>query len=146
MTKMTTLRFVTTALFAVLTVAGAPAQSPARAQLARGNALWGERLSKSAIAALEAAARDADTAAEADEALGRLYAFKGWQQEAVFPGWHDEPGYRERALATLRAAVAADPGRASAQDALKIAEGFAAADKVDPAPPPPRPEARVGRW
>ena len=141
MTKMTTLRFVTTALFAVLTVAGAPAQSPARAQLARGNALWGERLSKSAIAALEAAARDADTAAEADEALGRLYAFKGWQQEAVFPGWHDEPGYRERALATLRAAVAADPSRASAQDALKIAEGFAAADKVDPAAS--RPEIRA---
>ncbi|HEY6355344.1 MAG TPA: TlpA disulfide reductase family protein [Burkholderiaceae bacterium] len=122
-------------MFAVLTVAGMPAQSSARAQLARGNALWDERLSKSAIAALEVAARDANTAAEADESLGRLYIFKGWQQEAVFPGWHDEPAYRERAVATLRAAVAADPGRTSAQDALKIAEGFAAADKVDPAPP-----------
>jgi thiol-disulfide isomerase/thioredoxin len=37
-------------------------------------------------------------------------------------------------LAELRAAVAADPARVSAQQALKIAEGFAA-EKVDPAPP-----------
>jgi thiol-disulfide isomerase/thioredoxin len=138
---MSNLRFIATAAFVMLTVAGAPAQSPARAQLARGNALWGERLSKSAIAAFEAAARDSETKAEADEALGRLYTFKGWQQEAAFPGWHDEPAYRERALTTLRAAAAADPARASAQDALKIAEGFAAADKVDPAPP--RPEIRA---
>ena len=34
------------------------AQSPAREQLARGIALWDQRLSKSAIAALEAAARN----------------------------------------------------------------------------------------
>src|ERR1700693_3404788 len=101
MSEMKNLRFFGTAAFVVMTVASAPAQSPARAQLARGNVLWGERLSKSAIAAFEAAARDASTMAEADEALGRLYTFKGWQQEAVFPGWHDEPAYRERALATL---------------------------------------------
>jgi thiol-disulfide isomerase/thioredoxin len=141
MANMSNVRFIGTAVFVVLTVAGAPAQSPARAQFTLGNTLWGERLSKSAIAAFEAAARDRDTAAEADEALGRLYMFKGWQQEAVFPGWHDEPAYRERALAALRAAVAADPARASAQEALTIAEGFAAADKVDPAPP--RPEIRA---
>jgi tetratricopeptide (TPR) repeat protein len=61
--------------------------------------------------------------------------FKGWQQEATFPGWHDEPAYRTRAIAELKAAIKADPARASAQEALRIAEGFAAADKVDPVPP-----------
>jgi len=116
-------------------------QTPAREQLARGQALWDQRLSKSAIAALEAAARDKETAAAAHEALGRIYTYKGWLQDNVLPGWHDEPSFRERALAELRAAVAADPTRASAQEALTAAEGYAAADAVDPAPP--RPEIRA---
>ena len=124
-----------------LSAGGTVAQSPAREQLARGQALWDQRLAKSAIAALEAATRDASTAAEAHEALGRLYTFKGWQADNVFPGWHDEPALRERALVELRAAVAADPSRASAQEALRTAETFAAADKVDPAAP--RPEIRA---
>lgn len=132
--------FVTTAAVCV-TAAAALAQSAAREQLARGNALWDQRLAKSAIAALDAAAGDRSTAAEAHEALGRLYTFKGWQQDNVFPGWHDEPSVRERALAELKAAVAADPDRASARESLRVAEGFAAADHVDPAPP--RPEIRA---
>jgi tetratricopeptide (TPR) repeat protein len=115
--------------------AGTVAQTPAREQLARGEALWAQRLAKSAIAALEAAARDKSTAAAAHEALGRIYTFKGWQADNVFPGWHDEPALRDRALVELRTAVAADPSRASAQEALRTAETFAAADKVDPAPP-----------
>jgi thiol-disulfide isomerase/thioredoxin len=117
------------------------AQSPARQQLERGIALWDQRLAKSAIAALEIAVRDPTTAAEAHEALGRIYMFKGWQQESVFPGWHDEPGVRTRAIAELKAAVAAAPARASAQEALRTAEGFAAAESVDPAPP--RPEIKA---
>ena len=129
-------RFVIAAA-AVVMAAAAAAQSPAREQLARGIALWDQRLSKSAIAALEIAARDPGTAAEAHEALGRIYTFKGWQQEGAFPGWHDEPGLRAKALAELKAAVAADPARTSAQEALRTAEGFAAADAVDPAPPRP---------
>ena len=124
-----------------LSAAGLVAQSPGREQLARGQALWDQRLAKSAITALEAAARDQSTAAEAHEALGRIFTFKGWQADNVFPGWHDEPGLRERALAELRAAVAADPSRTSAQEALRTAEAFAAADKVDPAAP--RPEIRA---
>ena len=119
----------------LVTVAGGAAQSPARDQLVRGQALWDQRLAKGAIAALEGAARDGATAAEAHEALGRIYTFKGWQQENVFPGWHDEPSVRSKALAELRAAVAADPKRASAQEALRIAEAFDAAESVDPAPP-----------
>jgi hypothetical protein len=132
---------LTTAAAVALTVAGALAQTPARDALARGQALWDQRLAKSAIAALEAATHDRATAAEAHEALGRIYTFKGWQQDNVFPGWHDEPAYREKAVAALKASLAADATRASAQDALRIAEGFAAADKVDPAPP--RPEIRA---
>src|SRR3954454_16908093 len=134
-------RRFTAALAVMLAVAGAHAQSPAREQLSRGLSLWDQRLAKSAIAALEAAARDRSTAAEAHEALGRIYTFKGWQQESVFPEWHDEPGVRDKALAELRAAVAADASRASAKDALRVAEQFAAADAVDPAPP--RPEIRA---
>jgi len=130
-------RFVAASAAVVVTFAGLLAQSPARQQLARGNALWDQRLANSAIAALEAAARDRSTAAEAYEALGRLYTFKGWLQDNVFPGWHDEPAYRERALAALKASLAADATRASAQEALRMAEGFAAADRVDPAPPWP---------
>src|SRR3954469_23486028 len=127
---------------AVLCVtAAASAQTSAREELARGQSLWDQRLAKSAIAALEAAAKDKPTAAAAHEALGRLYTFKGWQQESAFPGWHDEPSLRGRALSELKAAVAADPSRASAQEALRTAEAFAAAEKVDPAPP--RPEIRA---
>lgn len=124
-----------------LSAAGLVAQSPAREQLTRGQALWDQRLANSAIAALEAATRDNATAAEAHEALGRIYTFKGWQADNVFPGWHDEPALRERAITELRAAVAADPSRASAQEALRTAQTFAAAEKVDPAPP--RPEIRA---
>lgn len=136
-------RFMTAAGI-VMIGAGLLAQTPARQQLARGTALWDQRLSKSAIDALELAARNRPTPAEAaeiHEALGRIYMFKGWQQEGVFPGWHDEPGLRAKALAELKSAVAADPARPSAQEALRAAEGFAAADAVDPAPP--RPEVRA---
>src|SRR3954469_5145396 len=94
-------------------VTAAGAQTPAREQLAKGQALWDQRLTKSAIAALEAAARDAGTAAAAHEALGRIYTFKGWQADNVFPGWHDEPALRARALTELKASLAADPSRAS---------------------------------
>jgi hypothetical protein len=131
-----------TAAAAIALAAGAAlAQTSAREQLERGKKLWDQRLAKSAIAALEAATRDRSTAAEAHEALGRLYTFKGWLADNVYPGWHDEPSVREKALAELRAAVAADPNRASAREALQIAEQYAAADSVDPAPP--RPEIRA---
>jgi hypothetical protein len=123
-------------LTVALAAAALSAQTPAaRDQLVKGRTFWDQRLSKSAVAALEAATRDRATAAEAHELLGRLYMFKGWQQENVFPGWHDEPSYRDRALTELKAAVAAAPSRASAQEALRTAEAFAAAEKVDPAPP-----------
>src|SRR3954462_11861950 len=121
----------------VLTVITAAQGTGGREQLTKGQTLWNQRLARSAIASLEAATKNRATAAEAYEALGRIYTFKGWQQEGAFPGWHDEPAYREKARAALRAAVSANPNRQSAREALKTAEGFAAADKVDPAPPRP---------
>src|SRR5262245_764055 len=126
-----------TLAIAILMSTAVSAQNSARDALQKGQRLWEQRLSRSAIAALETAAADRATAAEAHEALGGLYTFKGWQQEGVFPGWHDEPAYRQRAIAELKAALAADPNRASAQDALRTAEGFAAAGRADPAPPRP---------
>ena len=142
------LRRFAIAAAAVLTGAAALAQSPAQQQLEKGIALWDQRLANSAIAALEIAVAGSDpksgsdpVVAAAHEALGRIYMFKGWQQESVFPGWHDEPGVRSKALAELKAAVAADPARTSAQEALRTAEGFAAAESVDPAPP--RPEIKA---
>ena len=132
---------VVTVSATVIAVSAALAQTPAREQLGRGQLLWDQRLAKSATAALEAAAKDPATASEAHEALGRMYTFRGWQADNVYPGWHDEPSLREKALAELRAAVAADPTRASARDALRVAEGLAAAESVDPAPT--RPEVRA---
>src|SRR5262249_49259925 len=108
------------------------AAETSREALERGQKLWEQRLSKSAIAALEVAAADKATAAEAYEALGRIYTFKGWQQEAVFPGWHDEPSYRPKAIVALKASLKADPNRASARDALRMAEEFEHADSVPP--------------
>jgi thiol-disulfide isomerase/thioredoxin len=122
------------AIFATMVMTAAAAFSRSD-DLARGHALWDQRLAKSAIAAFEAAASDKTAAAEAHEALGRIYTFKGWQQEGVFPGWHDETTCRARALSELKASLAADPTRASAQEALRIAQGFAAAVRVDPSPP-----------
>src|SRR2546423_9907780 len=128
---------------AALTVGGGAlsAQSPGREQLTRGLALWDQRLSKSAIEALQTATRDPATAADAHEALARIYSFKGWQQESTFPGWHDEPEYRPRAVEELKAALEVDPNRTSAKLGLRTLESLEGADAVDPAMP--RPEVRI---
>ncbi len=133
-------RALTTALFVALAAAAGLAQSAGERSLAHGKAMWDQRLAKSAVASLEAAARDMRTAADAHEMIGRIYTFQGWQQDNVFPGWHDEPAKRAHAIAELKKSLAIDPNRASAQDALKTAEAFAAAGKVDPAPA--RPEVK----
>jgi hypothetical protein len=128
--------FLILAAVVVMTAVGG-AQNNARDQLARGREAWDQRLTNTAIAALQSATHDPATAAEAHELLGRIYAFKGWQQDNVFPGFHDEPAYREKAIAEFKAAVKADPARFTAREGLRIAEAFAAADKVDPLPPRP---------
>ena len=140
MASQNTARIIGTAIF-VAALLPAMAQTPARDAFARGKAAWDQRLANTAISQLEIAAKDPLTAAEAHELLGRIYTFKGWQQDNVFPGFHDEPAYRARAITELKASLAADPNRTSAREALETAEGFAAADRVDPAPP--RPEIRA---
>lgn len=119
-------------LLLVLLCASTASAQTGRDALERGKVLWGQRLSKSAIAALESATADPATAAEAYELLGRIYTFKGWQQEGVFPGWHDEPSYRRKAVAALQKALEKDPARTSAREALRVAEQFAGADSVPP--------------
>ena len=100
--------------FAVVTAVAlttAAAAQPAADALKRGQDLWAQqRLSAGAVAALEEATKDRATAAAAWEALGRIYTYKGWQQEGVFPGWHDETEYRERAIDAFRKSLAAEPG------------------------------------
>ncbi len=138
-------RFRVLLLFAVLVVvpgssvpgsAFATSGQSTQEQLARGHELWRQRLSRSAIAAFEAATRDPATAAEAWEALGRIYLFKGWRQEGAFPGWHDEPEYRERAVAALNASLAADRSRQSAAEALREIDAYTASPTVVPPAPP----------
>src|SRR5687767_15398324 len=62
-------------VYALMLVAPAAvfAQTSAREQLAIGHRLWNQRLATSAIAAFEAATLDRATAAEAHEAIGRIY-------------------------------------------------------------------------
>ena len=126
------------ALMLIGTAAAYPQTNPP-ALLADGHRLWEQRLSKSAIAAFEAATRERAAAAEAWEALGRIYMFKGWQQEGVFPGWHDETEYRDKAIAAFQASLEIDPSRASAADGLKEARAFMNAPGVVAAAAP-RPE------
>lgn len=129
--------FLILAAAAVASAIGFAQSSSARQQLARGREAWDQRLTKTAIEALQEATRDPATAAEAHELLGLIYAFKGWQQDNVLPGFHDEPAYREKAIAELKAAVEADPKRFTARQALQIAEAYAAADEIEPLPPRP---------
>jgi thiol-disulfide isomerase/thioredoxin/Tfp pilus assembly protein PilF len=120
---------------------------------ARGRTFWEIRRSKSAIEALQRAASDASSAAEAHYWLGRIYHFKGWQAEGAFPGWHDEPQYREQAQAAFKAASEKAPDwyapYAGLGDTLLAGDdagGALAAFDEALARGPNVAFARVGRW
>jgi hypothetical protein len=130
--------FLILAVAAAASAIGFAQSSSALEQLARGRQAWDQRLTNTAIAALQEATRDPRTAAEAHELLGHIYAFKGWQQDNVFPGFHDEPEYREKAIAELKASVKAEPQRFTARQALQVAEAYAQADQVEPSRPRPQ--------
>jgi len=70
----------------------------------RGRVLWRIFKTRSAIESLERAGD-----AEAKNLLGRIYLYKGWESEGAFPGWHEEPQYREQAIVAFLAAAAASP-------------------------------------
>src|SRR2546430_16992447 len=122
--------FLIRAAAAVGSAIGFAQSSNARQQLARGREAWDQRLTKTAIEAVQEATRDPATAAEAHEPLGIIYASKGWQQDNVLPGFHPEPPYREKALAEPQPALKADPRRFTRPQAQTCAEGFGAATKV----------------
>ena len=71
---------------------------------AKGQIYWRLLRTKSAEQALLEAAKSPAFAAEAQYWLGRIYLFKGWQAENAFPGWHEQVGYRPRAIAAVTAA------------------------------------------
>ncbi len=76
---------------------------------AKGQIYWRLLRTKSAEQALIAAATTPAYAAEAHYWLGRIYFFKGYQAENVFPGWHEEVSYRPRAVKAFTAARDAKP-------------------------------------
>jgi hypothetical protein len=76
---------------------------------AKGRIDWRLLRTASAEQALIAASKNPAYAAEAQYWLGRIYAFKGWQAENAFPGWHEEVAYRPRAIAAFTAARDAKP-------------------------------------
>jgi hypothetical protein len=76
---------------------------------AQGRIYWRLLRTHSAERALLEAAKSTAYAAEAHYWLGRIYAFKGYQAEGAFPGWHEEVSYRPKAIAAYQAAAAAKP-------------------------------------
>lgn len=72
----------------------------------------------SAIRGFERATADPAVAAEAWLGLGRIRAFRGWQAEGAFPGWHEEVDQRPLALDAYRRAAAARPTWAEPHAAL----------------------------
>lgn len=90
-------------------VAGQAGPDAARQALRDGERLWSQKRTRSAVEALLRAATQPEVAAEARYRLGRIYFFKGWQAEGAFPGWHDEPEYREQALAEFERALEQAP-------------------------------------
>src|SRR5262245_18151970 len=76
---------------------------------AQGRIYWRLLRTNSAERALLEAAKSPASAAEAQYWLGRIYAFKGYQAEGAFPGWHEEVSYRPKAIAAFQAAAAAKP-------------------------------------
>ncbi len=85
---------------------------------ALGQLEWRMLHTASALRAFERATRDPVLGADAHLGLGRIFAFRGWQQEGAFPGWHEEVDQRPRALAEFRRAAELRPTWAAPHVAL----------------------------
>jgi tetratricopeptide (TPR) repeat protein len=85
---------------------------------ALGQLEWRVLRTASAIRAFERAATDARMAADASLGLGRIHAFRGWQAEGAFPGWHEEVDERPLAIAAYRRAISLRPAWAAPHVAL----------------------------
>ena len=79
---------------------------------------WRQLNTASAIRGFERATADPAVAADAHLGLGRIRAFRGWQAEGAFPGWHEEVDQRPLALAAYRRAAELRPTWAEPHVAL----------------------------
>ena len=85
---------------------------------AHGRLEWRMRHTASAVRAFERVASDARVGADAALGLGRIHAFRGWQAEGAFPGWHEEVDQRPLALDAFRRAIRLRPTWAAPHVAL----------------------------
>jgi len=79
---------------------------------------WARLHTATAVRGFERATADPRVAAEAWLGLGRIRAFRGWQAEGAFPGWHEEVDQRPMALDAFRRAASLRPDWAEPQVAL----------------------------
>jgi tetratricopeptide (TPR) repeat protein len=105
------------AVAAVLVAAPAPAQDAASV-LAQAERDRRHFHTGSALRGFEQAAADPRVAADAWLGIGRIRAFRGWQAEGAFPGWHEEVDQRPLALAAYRRAAELRPSWAEPHVAL----------------------------
>ena len=110
---------VVAAVAAVLVTAPAPAQEAA-AVLAQAERDRRHFHTGSALRGFEQAAADPRVAADAWLGIGRIRAFRGWQAEGAFPGWHEEVDQRPLALAAYRRAAELRPSWAEPHVALSL--------------------------
>ncbi len=96
------------AVAAVLAARPAPAQDTASV-LAQAERDRRHFHTASALRGFEQAAADPQLAADAWLGIGRIRAFRGWQAEGAFPGWHEEVDQRPLALAAYRRAAQLRP-------------------------------------
>ena len=68
---------------------------------ALGQLEWRVLHTAAALRAFARVANDRVVGADAAFGLGRIYAFRGWQAEGAFPGWHEEVDQRPLALAAF---------------------------------------------
>jgi hypothetical protein len=99
---------VATAAALLAVAASAPAQDAASI-VARAERDRRHFHTASALRGFEQATADPGVAADAWLGIGRIRAFRGWQAEGAFPGWHEEVDQRPLALAAYRRAAELRP-------------------------------------
>jgi len=106
------------ALAACLVAVAAGAAQDGAALIARAERDWAQLHTATAERGFRQATADPGVAAEAWLGLGRIRAFRGWQAEGAFPGWHEEVDQRPLALEAFRRAAQLRPDWAEPHVAL----------------------------
>lgn len=102
----------------LLGVAAAASAQSGAATLAQADRDWRLLHTASAMRGYERVTADPRVAADGWLGLGRIHAFRGWQAEGAFPGWHEEVDQRPLALAAYRRAADLRPDWAAPHVAL----------------------------